>query len=153
MVARNVVLFLLFLSSSFASQIKVQALNFYSDENTGKSVLSGNVVVNHENDVLSSGELVIFSDKNRKPIKYEASQQAKFKITLKGKVYEGSGDRFIYDVLKDTYEINGNAYINEVESNKKLYGNRIIVDRKANVYRVESKDKKPAHFVFDLDKK
>ena len=153
MVARKLILFLFCINLSFANQIKIQALNFYSDENTGKSVLSGNVVVNHENDVLNSGELVIFSDKNRKPIRYEASKQPRFKITLKGKVYEGSGDKFIYDVAKDTYEINGNAYINEIQSNKKLYGNRIIVDRKANIYRIESKDNKPAHFVFALDKK
>ncbi len=153
MVAKKLILCLFCLNLAFANQIKVQALSFYADENTEKSILSGNVIVNHGSDTLSSDELIIFSDKNRKPIKYEANKRAKFKITLKGKVYEGSGDQFIYDALKDTYEINGNAYISEIQSSKKLYGNKIIVDRKANIYRVESKDKKPAHFVFDLDKK
>ncbi|MBX2046035.1 organic solvent tolerance protein OstA, partial [Campylobacter jejuni] len=97
--------------------------------------------------------LIIYTDKNRKPIRYEAMQNARFKIVLKGKTYKGSGDKFIYNVIKDTYEINGHAYINELGSNQKLFGDKIIVDRKANIYRVESKDQKPARFVFDLKDK
>lgn len=56
-------------------------------------------------------------------------------------------------MAKDIYEIDGNAFINELESNQKLYGDRIIVDKRNNVYRVESKDKKPARFIFDLEQK
>ena len=150
---RKIILCLFCVSLSFANQIQVEALNFYFDENTGRSLLSGNVVVTYGKDVLTSGELVIFNNKDKKPVKYEASKHPKFKITLKDKVYEGSGDKFIYDVAKDTYEISGNAYISEIQSNKKLYGDRIIVDRKMNIYHVKSKDKKPARFIFDLDKK
>lgn len=153
MVAREIIVFLLCMSLCFADQIKVEALSFYADENAGKSILSGNVVVSHGGDVLTSGELVIFTDSRQKPIRYEATKQPKFKIVLKDKIYEGSGDKFTYDVLKDIYEIDGNAYINEIQTDKKLYGDRVIVDRRANIYRVESKTKKPARFVFDLDKK
>lgn len=153
MVARKIILFLFCVNLSFADQIKVEALSFYLDENTGKSILSGNVVVSHGKDVLTSGELTIFTDRDQKPIRYEATKQPKFRIVLKDKIYEGSGDKFIYDALKDIYEIDGNAYINEIRTDKKLYGDRIIVDRRVNIYRVESKTKKPARFVFDLDKK
>ena len=97
--------------------------------------------------------MIIYTDKNRKPMRYEAVQNANFKIVLKGKTYKGSGDKFIYNVAKDIYEIDGNAFINELESNQKLYGDRIIVDKRNNVYRVESKDKKPARFIFDLEQK
>jgi len=150
-VGRKIILFLFFTSMLIAEQIEVRALNFYSDENKGESVLSGNVEIKKGEDVLNSDKLIIYTDKNRKPIRYEAMQNARFKIILKGKTYKGSGDKFIYNVIKDTYEINGNAYINEPQSNQKLFGDRIVVDRKANIYRVESKDKKPARFVFDLE--
>lgn len=153
MVARKIILFLICTSISLAAQIEVKALNFYSDENKGESILSGNVEIIKGNDILNAQKLIIYTDKNRKPIRYEAMQDAKFKIILKGKTYKGSGDKFIYNVANDTYEINGNAYINEIGSNQKLYGDRIIVDRRKNVYRVESKDKKPARFVFDLEQK
>ncbi|HEC1756379.1 TPA: organic solvent tolerance protein OstA, partial [Campylobacter lari] len=66
------------------------------------------------------------------------------------KIYHGSGDEFVYNVAKDTYEINGNAKIIEVQSKKELIGDKIIVDRKNMTYRVVSKDKKPAKFVFEV---
>ncbi|WP_297448191.1 LptA/OstA family protein [uncultured Campylobacter sp.] len=142
----------LFLSFNilFADKIEVKALNFYADENTGKSVLSGNVVVSRGKDVLNAEELVIFMDKNRKPLRYEASKNPKFSIILNDKTYKGSGDKFIYNVAKDTYEINGNAFIHEINTDKKLYGDKIIVDRKANIYQVQSRQNKPARFVFEL---
>ncbi|ECQ4163124.1 organic solvent tolerance protein OstA [Campylobacter jejuni] len=153
MVARQIILLLACVSVTWATQIEVKALNFYSDENKGESILSGNVEVIRGDDILNSEKLIIYTDKNRKPIRYEAMQNARFKIVLKGKIYKGSGDKFIYNVIKDTYEINGPAYINELGSNQKLFGDKIIVDRKANIYRVESKDQKPARFVFDLKDK
>ncbi|MFK0464236.1 LptA/OstA family protein [Campylobacter jejuni] len=153
MVARQIILLLACVSVTWATQIEVKALNFYSDENKGESILSGNVEVIRGDDILNSEKLIIYTDKNRKPIRYEAMQNARFKIVLKGKTYKGSGDKFIYNVIKDTYEINGHTYINELGSNQKLFGDKIIVDRKANIYRVESKDQKPARFVFDLKDK
>ena len=135
----------------FADSIEVKALNFYADENAGKSILSGNVVVSRGKDVLNTEELIIFMDKDRKPLRYEANKNPKFSINLSGKTYKGSGDKFIYNVLKDTYEINGNAFIHEINTDKKLYGDKIIVDRKANVYQVQSRQNKPARFVFELE--
>ena len=152
MACRALILFFIYLNIAMADRIEVKALNFYADENAGKSVLSGDVVVKRDKDILSSDELVIFMDKSRKPTRYEAKKNAQFNISLKGKNYKGSGDKFIYIVDKDIYEIMGNAFIHELESDKKLYGDRIIVDRKANVYRVESRDNKPARFIFELEK-
>lgn len=152
MAYRTLVLCLFCLGLACADKIEVSALSFYADENVGKSVLSGDVVVKRDKDVLHSDELVIFTDKNRKPIRYEAQKNAKFSINIKGKTYKGSGDKFIYIVDKDLYRIEGNAFIHEVQSDKKLYGDRIVVDRGANVYRVESRDRKPARFVFELER-
>lgn len=153
MAAKAIIIFLLGINFSLATQIEVKALNFYSDENKGESVLSGKVLVKRGDDVLSSEKLIIFTDKNRKPIRYEATQEPKFEIMLKGKTYKGSGDKFIYNVADDSYVIDGNAFIHEIQSNKKLYGDMIIIDRKSGVYSVKSKDKNPARFVFDLGQK
>lgn len=152
MVGRLIIL-LFCISFSYASKIEVQALNFYADENSGKNILSGNVIVTRDKDILKTGELIIYTNKNHKPIRYEATQSPQFEITLKDKLYKGSGDKLSYDVTKDIYEIDGNAFINEVQTNKKLHGDKIIVDKKQNIYRVESKNNKPARFVFELENK
>jgi len=152
-VSRKIIFIFLCLFKLNAELIEVQALNFYSDENSGKSILSGNVIITYGKDVLKADKLIIYTDKKRKALKYEAMQNASFSISLKDKLYRGSGDKFIYDVLKDTYEIEGNAYIQELTSDKKLYGDRIIIERKNNIYRVQSTQKKPSRFVFEVEQK
>ena len=151
--ARRKIIFLLFFSflNVFASKIEVSALNFYADENLGESILSGDVKIKKDKDILTSEKLIIYTNKNRKPIKYKATQNPQFSIYLKDKLYKGSGDVFVYDVVKDVYEIQGNAFIYEITTNKKLYGEKIIVDRKKNTYQVQSDNKKPTRFTFELE--
>lgn len=149
MVVRIILCLCLINILSLASQIEVSAKDFYLDEKSEKSVLSGDVKVKKGSDVLKSQKLVIFM-KNKQAIKYIATKEAHFKIKMKDKDYEGSGDEFVYDALKDTYEINGNAKIKEIQSNKQLFGDKIVVDRKNMTYRVLSKDKKPARFIFEV---
>ncbi|MBZ7973386.1 MULTISPECIES: LptA/OstA family protein [Campylobacter] len=153
MFARKIILLFFCISISLATKIEVKALNFYSDENKGESILSGDVEVKRGEDILNAGKLIIYTDKNHKPIRYEATQNPKFKINLKGKIYKGEGDKLIYNVIDDTYEIDGNAYINEPINHQKLCGNKIFIDRKKNIYKIQSKDNKPARFVFDLKQK
>ncbi|AJC87604.1 LptA/OstA family protein [Campylobacter insulaenigrae] len=146
------ILICLFLINIFAlatQTIEVSAKDFYLDEKNEKSILSGDVEVKKGEDILNSQKLVIFM-KNKQPVKYIATNDAKFKIHMKDKTYHGSGDEFIYVVASDTYEINGKAKIIEVETNKQLFGDKIIVDRKNMTYRVISQDNKPAKFVFEV---
>lgn len=97
---RKIILFLMSISISLASQIEVKALNFYSDENKGESILSGNVEIIRGDDILTAEKVIIYTDKNRKPMRYEAVQNANFKIVLKGKTYKGSGDNLFIMWLK-----------------------------------------------------
>lgn len=58
MVARQIILLLVCVSVTWATQIEVKALNFYSDENKGESILSGNVEVIRGDDILNSEKLI-----------------------------------------------------------------------------------------------
>ncbi|AJC84549.1 LptA/OstA family protein [Campylobacter peloridis] len=150
MVFRTIIILCLLKVFTMAAQkIEVHAKDFYLDEKNQISVLSGDVEVKKAKDVLNSQKLVIYM-KNKQPIKYVATKDAKFKIIMNDKIYHGSGDEFVYEVKKDIYEINGNAKIIELQTNKQLFGDKIIVDRKNMTYRVVSKDKKPAKFVFEV---
>ncbi|EGK8097008.1 lipopolysaccharide transport periplasmic protein LptA [Campylobacter lari] len=150
MVFRAIIfLCLLNLFAFSAQKIEVYAKDFYLDEKNETSVLTGDVEVKKGKDILNSQKLVIYM-KNKQPIKYIATKDAKFKIMMKDKTYHGSGDEFVYNVVKDTYEINGNAKITEMQTKKELIGDKIIVDRKNMTYRVVSKDKKPVKFVFEV---
>lgn len=136
-----------------ASQVEISAEHFFANEKKGENILRGNVVVKRDKDLLHASKLVVLTNKKRKATRYTASGNTRFEIMLKDKLYKGSGDELIYDVAKDTYEINGNAVVEEPATNKKVSGDKIIIDRKQEVYSVFSDDEKPAKFVFELEEK
>ena len=136
-----------------ASQVEISAEHFFASEKKGENILRGNVVVKRDKDILHASKLVVLTNKKRKATRYIASGNTRFEIVLKDKLYKGSGDELIYDVAKDTYEINGNAVVKEPATNKKVSGDKIIIDRKQEAYSVFSDEQKPAKFVFELEEK
>ena len=149
------IVFALFLSLvfAFANQVEISEEHFFADEKKGENVLSGNVVVKRDKDILYASKLVVMTNKKRKATKYIATGNTRFEIILQDKLYKGSGDELIYDVSSDSYEINGNASVEETQSKKKVTGDKIFIDRKQEVYSVISNEQKPAKFVFELEEK
>lgn len=138
---------------ALANQVEISAERFFADEKKGENVLSGNVVVKRDKDVLHANKLLVITNKKRKAVKYIATGNARFEIVLQDKLYKGSGDELIYDVNNDSYEIIGNAFVEEIESKKKVIGEKITIDRKQEMYSVISSEQKPAKFVFELETK
>ena len=116
-------------------------------------MLSGGVFVKRDKDILRTNKLIITTDKNRKAKFYRALGDARFEIMLKNKLYKGRGDELSYDVANEIYEIKGNAVVEEAQSNQKLVGETIIIDKKQESYTVMSVEQKPVKFTFELDKK
>lgn len=150
----RIILALCFISFfALANQVEISAERFFADEKKGENVLSGNVVVKRDKDVLHANKLLVITNKKRKAVKYIATGNARFEIVLQDKLYKGSGDELIYDVNNDSYEIIGNAFVEEIESKKKVIGEKITIDRKQEMYSVISSEQKPAKFVFELETK
>lgn len=154
MVLRIILISILLVCQGYATKkppqkIEVKAKDYFLDEKNQYALLSGDVIITKAKDVLRSGKLKIFM-KNKKAVKYEASNNPSFHIVLGDKIYNGKGDLFVYDVPKDIYYIIGHAYIKEVRTNKELFGDKIIIDRKKLIYKVKSKNR-PAKFIFELE--
>ena len=149
---KKIICILLFINISLADIIEIDAKSFFADEKKGESVLSGDVLIKSGKDTLKTDKLFLYTDKNRKPLKIIAKENVNFQIFLDDKIYNGKSKSLSYDVIKDIYEMNGNATIIEKKENKKLYGDTIIIDRKNNTYLVKS-DKKPSRFIFEIDRK
>lgn len=147
------IFFINFVIAATKEQIEISAQNFEIDEKSGLSVLSGNVLVKKDKDILRANKVSVFLDKNNKPLRYEATQNPSFELVLDGKLYKGRGDKFVYQAKNDTYEILGNAHIEELSTNKRLYGDKIIINRKTQTYNIDGTSNKPVRFVFELDEK
>lgn len=137
-----------------ANQVEVSADSFYADEKVGLGELVGNVLIKKgKSDTLTANRVKIYFDKNRKPQKYEAISDAKFSILLDGKKYNGSGNLLTYEPKGQIYTLKGSAFLHEVDSDKKIFGDEIIVNQLKGVYSVKSKDKKPVKFIFQVEDK
>lgn len=147
-----------FLTNCFAEQVEVTADNFFADEIKLETVLTGNVHIKKgAYDTLDSNKVIIYFDKDKKPIKYVATGNAKFKAIVNQKHYNGKGDTLTYEPGNDTYILNGNAYLNEIETKKEVFGERIIVNQTKGTYEVQSfrseksQDKKPVKLIFQIE--
>ncbi|WP_170018508.1 lipopolysaccharide transport periplasmic protein LptA [Campylobacter sp. RM16190] len=136
-----------------AQNVEVTADDFFADENKFISELSGNVSVKKGKDILTADKVVIHFDKNRNPIKYVATGNAKFKVLIKDKNYNGSGNELVYEPKSNLYTINGSGFLHEVDSDKRVYGEKISVNQNSGTYSVNSGNKKPVKFVFQVEDK
>lgn len=138
-------------SLAFCEKVEVNADNFSANEIKGIGEFLGNVVITKGKDVLKSDKLVINFDNKKKPTKYEASGNASITVFMDGKHYFGQGNSLIYDPIKSIYTIQGNAFLEEKTTHKKVYGKKIVVNQKNGKYEVSSDKNKPVKFIFQIN--
>lgn len=160
MVYKKIIVFLLVVLPLFAEQVEVTADNFFADEIKLQSVLTGNVKVKKGSfDTLNSDKITIYFDKNKQPIKYIATGNAKFKILINESHYNGKGDILTYEPKTEIYTLKGNAWIEEVETKREVFGDIITINQLSGKYEVNSyrsskkMDKKPAKLIFKIEDK
>ena len=153
-------MFLLAILPLFAEQVEVTADNFFADEIKLQSVLTGNVKVKKGSfDTLNSDKITIYFDKNKQPTKYIATGNAKFKILINESHYNGKGDILTYEPKTEIYTLKGNAWIEEVETKREVFGDIITINQLNGKYEVNSDrsskkiDKKPAKLIFKIEDK
>jgi len=136
-----------------ASEVEITANKFTADETKGISVFTGNVHVVKGKDDLKANKVVVNFDKKKQPTLYTASGSAKAKLTINGKSYFAKGDTLIYNPLTLKYIIKKNAFLQEINSDKKIYGENISVDQARGYYEVDGKKNEPVKFIFKVKDK
>ena len=129
-----------------AEQVEITSNDFFADENKQISEFVGNVNIKKGSyDELKANKVVVHFDKKRQPVKYVATGNARVKIFMK--------DKHTYEPAKQIYTVTGNGYLHEVETDKNVYGEKIVVNQKDGTYSVNSDEKKPVKFIFQIEDK
>ncbi len=136
-----------------ASEVQVTADKFMANEVKGVSTFTGNVHVIKEGDDLKADKVVINFDKNKKPTLYTATGHASVKMKIKDKNYFAKGEILIYDPNLLKYTIKKNAFLQELNTDKKVYGEVIRVDQVLGYYEVDGKKNEPVKFIFKVQDK
>ncbi len=137
-----------------AEQVEITSNDFFADENKQTSEFIGNVNIKKGSfDELKADKVIVYFDKKRQPIKYVATGNARAKIFIKDKHYDGKGNTVTYEPAKQIYTVSGNGYFHEIETDKNVYGEKIVVNQKDGTYSVNSDEKKPVKFIFQVEEK
>ncbi len=144
---------LLFFAAN-AEELKIKADYFESDEKKGYSLFKGNVHIKKGFDEINATKVVIYTDKNRKPLKYIAEGNVRFKIEDESKKrYRGKAQKVIYEPLKQEYKLYTDVYLKQIGDTKEIQGDEVVFNSiNGKAYAKGIKDN-PVIMIFDIEKK
>ena len=143
------------------NQLIIDAEQFESFDNKGFSIFTGNVKMTRMKDKLDSDILEVYmtplkkgaTKQKRVVLKYVAIGNVTFEIFTKDKHYKGRGEKVIYKPTILEYEIIGNGSIKEVNEDKTLIGDRIILNQTTGESKVSGSKNKPVRFIMEIESK
>lgn len=138
-------------------QLIIDAKNFEADEQKNISIFSGNVKIQMGQDKLNANKVEIFftvdkKTNNKIPSKYEANGDVDFELISNTKHYLGKGDKVIYSPIKQEYTILGNAFLQEKNDDRKIYGDKIYVNQLNGEAKVSGSDENPVRFIINVQR-
>jgi len=145
-------IFFLFPILLYAENVEITSKNFEADEKKLISIFTGDVHIKKGKDKIRASKVIVYFDKDRKPIKYEALNNVKFKIVLDlNKTYEGRAQKIVYIPSRLEYIFEKDVYIIQKPDMRKVYGEKIILNRKTGQAVVRGTKDKPVKFIFNIE--
>ncbi len=149
------IIFILFLFVVFllAEDVKITADKFQADEINKISTFEGNVKIEKGKDIITTENLTILFGADNKPVKYIAKGNPKFKFSINDKRYEGKAKEIIYLPQNGKYILIGDVFVNEKTQDRKIYGDRLEIDKENGKIKIFGKKNKPVKFIFRVNEK
>ena len=106
-----------------------------------------------EGDKITAKKITIDFDDKKQPIRYVATGDAKANLTMNQKKYYGEAEKMTYEPNKSLYTLEKKAFLHELDTDKKVYGDFIRVDQISGHYEVDGKGTGPVKFIFKVEDK
>lgn len=143
------------------NQLVIDAEQFEAFDRKGLSTFTGNVKMVRYKDKLNSDKLEVYiipkkkgeEKQKRVVLKYVATGNVSFEVYTKDKHYLGKGTKVIYKPKELEYEIIGKGSIKELNDDKTLFGERIILNQSTGEAKVSGAKNKPVRFIMEIESK
>jgi lipopolysaccharide export system protein LptA len=141
--------------SLLAEEVKIMADAFEGDEKKGITTFVGNVKITKGGDELNASKVTVLTDKDRNPYRYEAQGNVSFFIDMSenNATYKGDAQRVVYLPLKQEYQFYTNVHLYQLETNRKIFGEEVILNAKDANAKAIGKAKSPVIMIFNIDDK
>lgn len=144
-------IYVFLITSLNAEELRVVADSVEGDELKGVSFLKGHVRMNKGKDELNASTVYIYTNKERKPIKYSAEGNVSFIIVLEsGATYRGQSDRVEFHPDLNEYRFYNHVKLEQLDEKKVIIGEKVIVNVNSGTALAEGSSKKPVTMVFDI---
>jgi lipopolysaccharide transport protein LptA len=143
-------IFFLIITPIFASEIQISSKTFQYDKIKNVAYFRNDVNVTRDKDNILSKYLTVYFNKNKHIEKIIAEKNVKFLIHDKNSTYKGRSDSITFIIPKDLFIFSGNVKIIKLKDNQKLFGNKVIINRKTGNSNVFGKKGKPVKFIFKV---
>jgi lipopolysaccharide export system protein LptA len=154
MLLRLIISSILLLSQLFAideNEIRIEANIFEANEKDRLSIFSGDVKILKGRDEINSSTVRIHFDENNQPEKYEFLESVSFKIHLKDKsTYQGKAEKVYLFPADEKYIFSDDVEITELETARKIEGNKVSLDGLSGSARIIGDNKKPVIMSFKI---
>jgi len=153
---KKILIFLSLLGISLvAEQVKIISDSFDANEKKGISTFVGNVKIKKGNDELNASKVIVHTDKDRKPIEYEAKGNVSFYIDLpeNNATYKGDAGRVVYFPLKQEYQFYENVHLYQLNTNRKIFGEEVILNTTDGNAKAVGKSSAPVIMIFNVEDK
>ncbi len=137
-----------------AGELKIKADYFESDQAKNIAVFKGNVNIKKKNDELNATKVVVYTDKQRHPVKLVATGDVSFKIKDEhGKRYRGKAKKVIYLPKKQEYRFFTDVHLHQLGEKKEIIGDEVIFNALTGKARARSRKNNPVVMIFDIKEK
>jgi lipopolysaccharide export system protein LptA len=133
-------------------KIEITSKSFIADDTKKTTEFIGHVKVKKGSDAIECERLLVTLNNKNKPILYRAVGHVKFLLSVEnGNRYKGSAYKMTYDSQKSEYALIGNARILEINTERELQGEKILLNQLTGKVEVFGRDDKPVKFIFSVD--
>lgn len=144
----------LLLFVGYAEELKVISNTFKADQQKGVSLFTGNVQVTKGKDELNASKVTIFTDQNKKPIKYLAEGDVSFYIITELKeIYRGKAQTAIFLPNEGEYHFYTKVDLIRLDDYRRIKGDKVVVNTVVGNASAESTVNDPVIMTFTLDDK
>ena len=148
---RKIVFLLVFLSFIFAAELRITSKFFNYNSKTLQSIFKGDVNATKGKDNILCNELIVYFNKNKKPIKYVAIGNVKFIFSMDvNSTYKGKADKLTYELKTGEIILEGNAFIKKIETNESISGDLIKMNKITKNIEVIG-NKKPVNIIIKVN--
>ncbi len=148
---KRVYIFIFLSTLIYGSIVDIKANYFHANNILKVAYFEGNAKIKEGVNSLSADKIVVYFNNKRKATKYEAIGKVKFDLVENGVHYVGKADKIRYSPNSSKYYFYGAVLLKDLTNNRKIEANSISLDLKTGLADIKGGNKKPVHFIFEIE--